>query len=144
MRYTRRRWDVTVLLMGLGLGLSLAAIELLIGGIWPKVAVLSVIFIPFVLFRFTIPKEGFESPEIGKLPREQRNLYIWYIIMAIAFFCAIPVFVRSRQHFWWWAAAGMALLVFTLILTLGVDRARHLLLKGAGDDHKATPHNPSE
>jgi peptidoglycan/LPS O-acetylase OafA/YrhL len=144
MRYTRRRWDVTVLLMGLVLGLGLAAMEFLIGGIWPKVAAFPVILIPFVLFRFKIPKEGFQSPEIGKLPREQRYLYIWCLIMSIAGLCAIPFYVRSRQHWWWGAAAGVALMVFTLILALRVDRARKALLKETGDTLKSTPRHPSD
>jgi hypothetical protein len=134
MRYTRRRWDVTVLLMGLFLGLGLGTAALLFRGMSPKVAAFPIILIPFVLFRFQIPKEGFESPEIGELPREQLTFVLWCLILSIACLCAIPFFVRSRQHRWWWASAGIALMVFTSILALRVDRTRKSLPKETGDD----------
>jgi len=145
MRYTRRRWDVTVLLMGLVMGLGLAAMDLLIGGIWPKGAAFPVILIPFVLFRFRIPKEGFESPNIGelKLPREQRYFIGWCVFWLIGICCATPLIIRSRQHWGWAAAGGVALLALTLVMARRVDQIRKSLLKGMGDTHEAGPRNPS-
>jgi hypothetical protein len=145
MRYTRRRWDVTVLLMGLALGLGLGATELLIGGVWPKGGAVLVILIPFALFRFRIPKEGFESPNFGdlKLPRVQRYFIAWCVFWLIGCLCAIPFIIRSKQH-WWWALASVALMAFTLAFAGRVDRARQSLLKGTGDDHDAASRNPSE